>query len=70
MENARWVFENSLVGDPVITRGTEVPLVWGNGFTDWNISWEEYVQGSAIPYVPSATATPSAAATASATPGA
>jgi len=70
MENARWVFENSLVGDPVITRGTEVPLVWGNGFTDWNISWEEYVQGSAIPYVPPATATPSAAATASATPGA
>jgi len=66
-ENARWVYENSLVGDPVITRGTEVPLVWGNGFTDWNISWEEYVQGSAIPYEPPAA---TASATPSATPGA
>jgi lipoprotein-anchoring transpeptidase ErfK/SrfK len=69
LENARWIFENVQVGDPVITRGTEVPLVWGNGFTDWNISWEEYVQGSAIPYVPAAPATPAAAATAPASVG-
>jgi lipoprotein-anchoring transpeptidase ErfK/SrfK len=57
-DNAQWIYENSNVGDPVIIKGTEVPLEWGNGFTDWNISWEEYVRGSAIPYEPPATATP------------
>jgi Uncharacterized protein conserved in bacteria len=67
-ENARWIYENTYVGDPVITRGTEVPLAWGNGFTDWNIPWEEYVKGSAIPYVPPAT--PTAASTPTASPGA
>jgi lipoprotein-anchoring transpeptidase ErfK/SrfK len=64
-ENAQWIHENTHVGDPVITRGTEVPLEWGNGFTDWNIPWEEYVKGSAIPDTPptqspTATASPSA----------
>ena len=65
-DNARWIYENVNVGDPVITRGTEVPLEWGNGFTDWNISWEEYVLGSAIPYAPptSASPTPSTSPTA------
>ena len=62
MDNARWIFENTQVGDPVITRGTEVPLEWGNGFTDWNIPWDEYVQGSAIPYVPPAAPSPTATA--------
>lgn len=62
-DNARWIFENVQVGDPVITRGTEVPLEWGNGFTDWNISWEEYVTGSAIPYVPPADTSTTATAT-------
>jgi lipoprotein-anchoring transpeptidase ErfK/SrfK len=57
-DNARWIYDNANVGDPVIIKGTEVPLEWGNGFTDWNISWEEYVLGSAIPYVPPATASP------------
>ncbi|HEX5993523.1 MAG TPA: Ig-like domain-containing protein [Jiangellales bacterium] len=65
-DNARWIYENVNVGDPVITRGTEVPLEWGNGFTDWNISWEEYLLGSAIPYAPptSASPTPSTSPTA------
>lgn len=63
LDNARWIFENVYVGDPVITRGTEVPLEWGNGFTDWNIPWEEYVLGSAIPYEPPASPSPTAEAT-------
>ena len=29
-----------------------------NGFTDWDIPWEEYVQGSAIPYTPPTSAAP------------
>jgi lipoprotein-anchoring transpeptidase ErfK/SrfK len=51
-ENARWLFEQTLLGDPVIVTGTEVKLRNGNGWTDWNLSWEEYVKGSALPYQP------------------
>ena len=57
--NAQFIFNTVHVGDPITVKGTEVPLVWGNGFTDWNISWEEYVKGSAIPYVPPAAPAPS-----------
>jgi lipoprotein-anchoring transpeptidase ErfK/SrfK len=60
--NAQWVYDTVTVGTPVVVRGTEEKLVWGDGFTDWDIPWTEYVKGSAIPYGP-----PTAAATASAT---
>ena len=53
------------VGEPVIIRGTEVALTWGNGFTDWDRPWEEYVKGSAIPYVPPAAPAASAGPSAS-----
>ena len=59
--NAEWIYNNSHAGDPVTVKGTEVKLEWGNGFTDWDRTWEEYVKGSAIPYTPPATSpTPSA----------
>jgi len=58
--DAEWIFNNSRPGDPVTVKGTEVQLEWGNGFTDWNVSWEEYVKGSAIPYTPPAAAAPTA----------
>jgi lipoprotein-anchoring transpeptidase ErfK/SrfK len=58
--NAQWIYTNSKVGDPVIIKGTEVVLEWGNGFTDWDRPWEEYVKGSAIPYVPNNAPSPSA----------
>ena len=47
--NAKWVYDSSHVGDPVLVRGTEVPLADGNGWTAWNVSWAEYVKGSALP---------------------
>jgi lipoprotein-anchoring transpeptidase ErfK/SrfK len=56
MVNGKWIYENVRVGDPVIVKGTGVPLAWGDGFTDWNIPWTEYVKGSAIPYVPATAA--------------
>jgi lipoprotein-anchoring transpeptidase ErfK/SrfK len=59
--NAKWIFDTVQVGDPVIIKGTEHKLTWGDGFTDWDIPWEEYVKGSAIPYLP---ATPSPSPTA------
>ncbi len=61
--NAEWIFTNVLVGDPITVTGTEVKLEWGNGFTDWDRSWEEYVKGSAIPYTPPTAVSPAPSAT-------
>jgi lipoprotein-anchoring transpeptidase ErfK/SrfK len=49
MGNADWLWHQTHVGDPVIVKGTERGLEWGDGWTDWNVSWEEYVKGSALP---------------------
>ncbi|MEU4560266.1 Ig-like domain-containing protein [Actinoplanes sp. NPDC023936] len=46
--NARWLFDKTLVGDPVTVRGTEDKLDYGNGWTPWDVSWEEFVKGSAL----------------------
>jgi lipoprotein-anchoring transpeptidase ErfK/SrfK len=62
MENAEWLFNTVRVGDPITVKGTEVDLTWGNGWTDWDVSWDEYVEGSALPYQPPA-ASPTPAAT-------
>lgn len=48
--NAAWLFSITRMGDPVTVRGTEQRIQAGNGWTDWNLSWAEYVKGSAIPY--------------------
>ena len=53
-ENAQWLFDNTQIGDPVTIKGTEVDLGWGNGWTDWDVPWEEYVKGSSVPYQPPA----------------
>ncbi|WP_353890657.1 hypothetical protein [Micromonospora sp. WMMA1363] len=37
------------VGDLVTFKGTEVELTEGNGWTAWNVSWDQYVKGSALP---------------------
>jgi lipoprotein-anchoring transpeptidase ErfK/SrfK len=69
--NASWLFNLTRMGDPITVKGTERKLQNGNGWTDWNMSWDDYVKGSAIPYEePSAQPTegqPGADATA--TPG-
>jgi lipoprotein-anchoring transpeptidase ErfK/SrfK len=57
--HAKWLFDLTSVGDPVITKGTERRLQNGNGWTHWNMTWDEYVRGSALPFVP-ASATPAA----------
>jgi hypothetical protein len=49
MENAEWLFNLTHLGDPVIVKGTERQLDWGDGWTDWNVSWEQYLKGSALP---------------------
>jgi lipoprotein-anchoring transpeptidase ErfK/SrfK len=52
MANAIWLFNTTNMGDPVVVKGTERRLENGNGWTDWNMSWSEYVKGSALPYQP------------------
>ncbi|TDC66027.1 L,D-transpeptidase [Micromonospora sp. KC207] len=63
MKNGAWLFDNTRVGDPITVKGTERKLANGNGWTDWNMSWDEYVKGSALPYDPDAAASPAAEAT-------
>ncbi|WP_238009165.1 Ig-like domain-containing protein [Dactylosporangium sp. AC04546] len=41
-DNGRWLYENTLVGDPVTTRNTEVGLDAGDGWTVWDMPWEQY----------------------------
>ena len=52
MANAKWLFGITKMGDPVVVKGTGRELQNGNGWTDWNMTWSEYVGGSAIPYQP------------------
>jgi lipoprotein-anchoring transpeptidase ErfK/SrfK len=47
--NARWLFDKTLVGDPVTVKGTERQLAAGNGWTAWDVTWAEFVKGSALP---------------------
>ena len=67
MAHAQWLWQQTRIGDPVIIKGTEQRLKWGNGWSDWDRPWEEYVKGSAIPYTPPAL-DPSAAPSGSASP--
>jgi lipoprotein-anchoring transpeptidase ErfK/SrfK len=48
-DNAQWLFGVTHIGDPVTVRGTEQQLVNGNGFTAWNMSWPDFLKGSALP---------------------
>ncbi|GID26912.1 L,D-transpeptidase [Paractinoplanes brasiliensis] len=41
-----WLFDRTMMGDPITVTGTEEKLKNGNGWTDWNMSWEEYKKGS------------------------
>jgi lipoprotein-anchoring transpeptidase ErfK/SrfK len=47
--NARWLFDKTMVGDPVTVKGTGDKLEYGNGWTAWNVSWSEFIKGSALP---------------------
>ncbi|MGC4808196.1 Ig-like domain-containing protein [Micromonospora sp. DT233] len=49
MAQAKWLFSQTKVGDPITIKGTERKLVAGNGWTAWNLSWAAFVKGSALP---------------------
>jgi len=46
--NARWFYETAKRGDLLTITGTGRPVAKGNGWTDWNMTWEQYQQGSAL----------------------
>ncbi len=48
MKDGEWLFRQTMQGDPITVENTERPLNYGNGWTDWNKSWDEYVKGSAL----------------------
>jgi hypothetical protein len=48
MSNAIWLFNQSTVGDIVKVVGSSRPLEPGNGYTDWNLSWSDWLAGSAV----------------------
>ena len=46
MKMGAWLFGKTMIGDPITVSGTEEKLENGNGWTDWNLSYEEYKKGS------------------------
>lgn len=46
--NAAWLYNNSMVGDPVEYTGTNRPMTLTNGYGDWNTSWASWKSGSAL----------------------
>jgi lipoprotein-anchoring transpeptidase ErfK/SrfK len=48
LEDAKWLFDRSSRGDVVFVTGTKRQIEPGNGYTDWDVSYQEYKQGSAL----------------------
>ncbi len=48
LANGQWFFNQTLRGDPVVVTGTKRYMTEGNGWTDWNLPYEKYKQGSAL----------------------
>ncbi|MQA85206.1 MAG: L,D-transpeptidase family protein [Streptosporangiales bacterium] len=47
-DRAKWFYDWSLVGDIIKITGTPRELEWGNGWTDWEKPWDEWLEGSAL----------------------
>ncbi|HET9500536.1 MAG TPA: Ig-like domain-containing protein [Marmoricola sp.] len=46
--NAGWLYNRSIVGDVVEYTGTQRDMTLTNGFGDWNLSFADYREGSAL----------------------
>ena len=46
--NAAWLFSQSKRGDVVKFTGSNRAMEPGNGYTDWNLSWDDWVKRSAL----------------------
>ncbi|WP_415645269.1 Ig-like domain-containing protein [Stackebrandtia soli] len=48
-DDAEWIYNFTRLGDPVVVKGTGVELPYGDGFTAYDMSWEEFLEGSYLP---------------------
>jgi lipoprotein-anchoring transpeptidase ErfK/SrfK len=48
VENSEWMYANTRIGDVVQVTGSNRSIEPGNGWTDWDVPWEQYVRGSAL----------------------
>ncbi|WP_433210236.1 Ig-like domain-containing protein [Dactylosporangium sp. CS-047395] len=48
LDLAKWLYGVTHIGDPVIVKGTEERVKYGDGWTDWELPWEQYRKGSAL----------------------
>jgi len=49
LSNAIWLYHNSILGDPVVTTGTNRGSEVGNGLGGvWNLSWKQWTKLSAV----------------------
>lgn len=46
--DAQWLYDNTLIGDPVEYTGTDRPMTLTNGYGDWNMPFSQYRSGSAL----------------------
>jgi lipoprotein-anchoring transpeptidase ErfK/SrfK len=46
--NAETYYKLAVPGDPITVVGSPKPGKWDNGWTEWFLSWPQYVQGSAL----------------------
>jgi lipoprotein-anchoring transpeptidase ErfK/SrfK len=47
-ENAKTYYDMSVQGDPITVEGSPRAGTWGNGWTVWFLTWNDYLQGSAL----------------------
>ena len=45
-DNAYWLFQNSRVGDVIVVKNTGRVQDLGNGITEWNIAWKDWLSKS------------------------
>ncbi|MET7397701.1 Ig-like domain-containing protein [Dactylosporangium sp. NPDC005572] len=48
LELAQWLYGITHIGDPVIVKNTEARVKYGDGWTDWELPWDQYKKGSAL----------------------
>ena len=46
--NAGWLYNMTKVGDVVEVTGTNRSMELSNGYGDWNLSWADWQEGSAL----------------------
>jgi lipoprotein-anchoring transpeptidase ErfK/SrfK len=60
-DNAYWLFQNSRVGDVIVVKNTGREQDLGNGITEWNVAWKDWLKDSKTgPVQTDTTGTPAA----------